>query len=171
MNDSPKRYLPEREFPPYAFLPGRDPHPTRDPRGHSYAPTEDQTAAHSPAEAWRENAHYLYGCDLYNSGYLWEAHESWEDIWHPSKHDEIQATFLQGLIQCAAASLKIPMGQPGGLAKLSEQAIRRLEEVQNTSGPIYMGLDLTAFIPAFRTFASSAPASAEERPRLFLDRP
>ena len=30
------RYLPGRPFPAYAFLPGRDPHPTRDPSGHSY---------------------------------------------------------------------------------------------------------------------------------------
>lgn len=163
------RYLPERSFPPYAFLPGRDPHPTRDPRGHSYAEEEEHGGAHFPESEWRENSEYLFGCDLYNSGYLWEAHEAWENIWHPSKHDEVQANFLQGLIQCSAASLKIPMGQPDGLAKLSEQGTLRLEGVMKRVGPSYMGLDLAQFIAAFRAFASSSPASADERPQIELD--
>ena len=87
MSETPSRYLPERPFPAYAFLPGRDPHPTRDPRGHSYAEPEGEPHTWRPDEEWRENQEYLFGCDLYNAGYLWEAHEAWEDIWHPSKHD------------------------------------------------------------------------------------
>jgi len=169
VKDSPERYLPERPFPPYAFLPGRDPHPTQDPRGHSYAEVEESTGAHHPASKWRENANYLFGCDLYNAGFLWEAHEAWEDIWHPSKHDEVQADFLQGLIQCAAASLKIPMKQPGGLVKLAENGTQRLEGVQRSAGSAYMGLDLALFIEEFRAFASSSPTSADERPPLWLD--
>ena len=31
------RWLPEKSFPPYAYLPGRQPHPVRDPAGHSEA--------------------------------------------------------------------------------------------------------------------------------------
>ena len=169
MSITPARYLPERPFPPYAFLPGRDPHPTRDPRGHSHSEIEGPGGAHTHAEEWQENKDYLFGCALYNAGYLWEAHEAWEDIWHPSKHDEVQANFLQGLIQCSAASLKIPMGQPDGLAKLSEQGTLRLEGVMQSAGPSYMGLDLAQFIAAFRTFASSSPDSADERPQIELD--
>jgi len=169
VNDSPDRYLPERAFPPYAFLPGRDPHPTQDPRGHSYSEVEGSGSAHLPTSEWRENPDYLFGCDLYNAGYLWEAHEAWENIWHPSKHDAVQADFLQGLIQCAAASLKIPMNQPGGLVKLAENGTLRLEGVQSSAGPVYMGLDLGLFIEEFRAFASSSPTSADERPRLRLD--
>jgi len=30
------RWLPEKSFPPYAYLPGTQPHPVRDPTGHSY---------------------------------------------------------------------------------------------------------------------------------------
>ena len=50
---------------------------------------------------------FLYGVDLYNHGYLWEAHEAWEGLWHQAKRDALQAEFLQGLIQCAAAALKV----------------------------------------------------------------
>ena len=30
------RWLPEKSFPPYAYLPSTQPHPVRDPTGHSY---------------------------------------------------------------------------------------------------------------------------------------
>ena len=105
------RYASEKPFPSYAYLPGRDPHPTRDARGHSFG-GEKKRHPYLPAESWRENEEYLFGVDLYNHGYLWEAHEAWENLWHPAKHDAEQAGFLQGLIQCTAASLKIPMEQP-----------------------------------------------------------
>ncbi|MFB3116009.1 MAG: hypothetical protein ACE1ZH_00895 [Gammaproteobacteria bacterium] len=32
---TPSRYT-DRTFPPYRFIPGKAPHPTRDPDGHSY---------------------------------------------------------------------------------------------------------------------------------------
>jgi len=161
------RYAPDRSFPGYAYLPGRDPHPRRDPRGHSRGERSLKAAYLAPSR-WRDNEEYLFGVDLYNHGYLWEAHEAWENLWHLAKHDPDQASFLQGLIQCAAASLKIPMEQPRGLARLSEIGTARLEEVARRAGPRFMGLDLPGFISAFRVFAGSEPASAEERPRISL---
>ena len=163
------RYAPQIEFPPYAFLPGRDPHPTRDPRGHSYSEEPEVPPPHIEPEDWRENEPYLLGVDLYNHGFLWEAHEAWESIWHVAKHDEQHASFIQGLIQCAAASLKIPMQQPAGLAKLSKLGTGRLEAAAKQFGPIYMGVDLHDFTSAMRSFASSSPQSADERPRLELE--
>jgi len=162
------RRLPGRDFPPYAFLPGRDPHPTRDPAGHSYGHEEPAPPPQSPA-LWRECEPYLWGVDLYNHGYLWEAHEAWEGLWHVSKPDRIQALFLQGLIQCAAAWLKIPMGQPRGVERLSELALEKLEQVERAGGSPYMGLDLEGWIPAVRAFAASGATSIEQRPRLVLE--
>lgn len=162
------RYAPNRAFPSYAYLPGRDPHPTRDPRGHSHDPTTAPEPAYLPPASWRSNGEYLYGVDLYNHGFLWEAHEAWESLWHLSKQDPDQAGFLQGLIQCSAASLKIPMQQPNGLSKLAEIGTARLEEIARRAGPRYMGLDVPAFVREFRAFASSSPASAEARPRIVL---
>ena len=167
--DSPARYAPRIEFPPYAFLPGRDPHPTRDPRGHSYSEEPEEPSDYFEAEEWRENEEYLYGVDLYNHGYLWEAHEAWEGLWHQAKHDEVQAQHLQGLIQCTAAALKVPLEQPRGLAKLSQAGLGRLEFVIGERGPTYMGVDLIDFVEAFRSFAGSSPGSADERPRLVLN--
>lgn len=165
---APVRQLPERPFPPYAFLPGRDPHPTRDPRGHSFSDEPEPPAAYYPPERWHENEDYLFGVDLYNHGYLWEAHEAWEGLWHQAKHDRDQAEFLQGLIQCAAAALKVTMEQPRGLERLSEQGLGRLEGVAASASPRYMGLDLRDFVATFRRFAVSGPESADERPIIEL---
>ena len=92
----------------------------------------------------------------------------WEGLWHAAKHDPPQADVLQGLIQCAAACLKIPMGQPRGLAALSKLGTEKLERVAREEGTPYMGLDLDAFAEAIRDFAESEPENNEERPRLAL---
>jgi len=165
---APPRYAPSRAFPPYAYLPGRDPHPQRDPAGHSYGEA-GEPPEYQRAEDWRRNEEYLFGVDLYNHGYLWEAHEAWEGIWHPAKHDSLQADHLQGLIQCAAASLKIPMEQPRGLEKLAANGTGRLERVARETRGRYMGLDLVRFVADFRAFAASTPRSIDERPRIELE--
>ncbi len=162
------RYVPHVAFPPYAFLPGTDPHPMRDPAGHSYTNEPEEPAAYVEPDLWTTNEAYLLGADLYNHGFLWEAHEAWESVWHPSKHDELQADHLQGLIQCAAACLKIPMGQPRGLARLSEAGTARLERVARESGGAYMGVDLFEFLDAVRRFAASTPTDISGRPVLTL---
>jgi hypothetical protein len=164
------RYFPGKAFPPYAFLPGRDPHPTRDPRGHSFGLAEE-TATYLPAARWRENAPYLWGTDLYNHGFLWEAHEAWEGLWHVAKHDRTLALHVQGLIQCAAAWLKIPMLQPQGTLRLAALALEKLEEVAERNRGAYMGLDLTAFTAAVRAFADSRPATLAGYPRIVLAEP
>ena len=164
----PPRFVPERAFPPYAYLPGRDPHPTQHPEGHSYG-AEHAPAGYLDPREWRDNGEYLFGVDLYNHGFLWEAHEAWEGLWHGAKHDAHQARFLQGLIQCAAACLKIPMEQPRGLQRLGELGTEKLERVAREHGPDYMGLDVLGFVRRFRAFAASEPASNEGRPRLELE--
>ena len=162
------RYLPGRALPPYAFLPGRDPHPTRDPAGHSFG-HEDAPPPRVDPTRWRQSEAYLWGTDLYNLGFLWEAHEAWEGLWHVSKPDRIQALFLQGLIQCAAAWLKIGMQQPQGLVRLSDLAQAKLAEVSRASGGVYMGLGLDPFLQAVRAFADSRPSALAGYPVIELD--
>lgn len=161
------RYAPGRPFPPYAFLPGRDPHPVRDPAGHSFG-REGGAPAYAPPERWQLGADYLHGVDLYNHAYFWEAHEAWEGLWHASKRDALQAEFLQGLIQCSAACLKISMEQPSGLVKLAELGTTKLLHVGAIGGPIYMGLAVLDFARAFDAFARSSPASISARPLMIL---
>jgi len=163
-----KRYAPQRTFPPYAFLPGRDPHPNRSPEGHSYTTEEETPPPYMDAEDWQTNEDFLYGVDLYNHGYLWEAHEAWEGVWIVSKHDDSQRELLQGLIQCSAAALKLRLEEPRGFAKLSTAGIARIEQVCAEESMPYLGLDLQEFVTLYREFAESEPDDSEERPRLVL---
>jgi len=137
-------------LPAYRFLPGLTPHPLTDPEGHGggHGP-----ATALPPEDWTENGPYLYGCDLYNRGYWWEAHEAWEALWQVTRLQIArgeagapvvqQHRFLQGLIQAANAQLKLALGRA--------QAVRRLwwkaEAHWRAAGdpPHFMGLDLAGW--------------------------
>jgi hypothetical protein len=100
-----RRLLPTREFPAYAYLPGRHPHPVRDPAGHSF----QVPPVHVVATVGSEE--YYWGADLFNHGYYWEAHEAWEGLWKVAgKGSEIRC-LLKGLILLSAAGVKIREGK------------------------------------------------------------
>jgi len=98
-----------RDFPGYRYIPGRTPHPVRDPDGHSHghipAPLEKFTG-----EDWATCEEYLYGIDLFNHRYWWEAHEALEQCWVAAGRTTATGLFLQGLIQIAVACLKYEQG-------------------------------------------------------------
>ena len=104
----PPRYCPQRALPAYRFVPGLDPHPVIDPAGHSYGKPESSQRPLPPGE-WPRNEEYLYGVDLFNRRYYWEAHEAWESAWRACDRDSAQGQFLQGLILIAAA-LRVTFG-------------------------------------------------------------
>ena len=75
----PHRYT-DRPFPSYRFIPGKAAHPTRDRDGHSYNEPPVRLAPFDPHD-WYACEEYLYGIDLFNHGYWWEAHEALEAVW------------------------------------------------------------------------------------------
>ncbi|MBD3274276.1 MAG: DUF309 domain-containing protein [Candidatus Marinimicrobia bacterium] len=79
-----ERIAAERDFPPYTFVPGLTAHPDRDPGGHSYGKTDSDSKMYSDRN-WQTSDAYKFGFDLFNFGYYWEAHESWEEIWQQLK--------------------------------------------------------------------------------------
>jgi hypothetical protein len=132
----PPRYCPARSLPEHAFIPGRGLKPA----------LAAEEAPYLAAERWRENAAYLWGADLYNCDYAWEAHEAWEAPWRSAKHDATQATFLQGLIQCAAARVKARMNDSAAARRLLDRGLSRLSRVRAQQGDDYMGLDLARYL-------------------------
>jgi len=102
--DHPPRYS-NREFPAYRFVPGKTPHPTRDPQGHSYNRIPEPLPPFDP-QLWSACEEYLYGIDLFNHGYWWEAHEALEAVWVAAGRYTQTGQFVQGLIQIAVAHLK-----------------------------------------------------------------
>ncbi|TIS21466.1 MAG: DUF309 domain-containing protein, partial [Mesorhizobium sp.] len=102
-----RRWLPEKSFPSYAYLPGRQPHPVRDPAGHSY----NSEAMPLAAEASLDSDIFLWGLDLFNHGYYWEAHEAWEGLWQVADRGAPLRTLFKGLILFSAAGVKIREGK------------------------------------------------------------
>jgi hypothetical protein len=50
---------------------------------------------------YEKDRRYKKGLEAFNSGHFYEAHEHWEEVWLETPNPE--KTFLQGLIQVAAA--------------------------------------------------------------------
>jgi predicted metal-dependent hydrolase len=63
----------------------------------------------------------LKGMDEYNDGFFFEAHEIWEDVWYVSPLPA--RTFLQGLIQLAAAFVHLARHEYPGTVRLLGAAI------------------------------------------------
>jgi len=138
--DAP-RHCRER-LPAYRFLPGLSPHPTADPAGHSFG-RQPAVPVLPPPARWADCRPYLYGCDLYNRGFWWEAHEAWEGLWQVSRERAAQHRFLQGLIQAANAQLKLALNRPQAVCRLWDKAEEhfRVADV----GARFMGLDLASW--------------------------
>jgi len=141
------RLAPDLEFPAYRFVSGLHPHPVRDPGGHSHGAPAPEPRAVDPAR-WGACADYLAGIDLFNAGFLWEAHERWEGLWKASS-DPLQRELLQGLVQLAAALIKVHLEERRGARGLAQAALERLRRVRDAAaGERSMGLDCGALVAA-----------------------
>jgi uncharacterized protein len=142
-------------LPPYAYVPGRSPHPRRDPRGHGHGRPEPRPTRVDPA-SWASCEVYLRGVDLYNLGYFWESHEAFEALWR-AHVPEPTASYFQGLIQIAAAELKRLAGSEGAAQALYGRGLARLRGVASP----FLGLDVARFaneVEARRAGARDGPA-------------
>ena len=138
-----RRYVPQWDFPCYAHRLGLTAHPRRDEGGHSYGQAEFCAPAGLRPDNWRASRLYLWGVDLFNNAFWWEAHEAWEALWKCSA--PLVREFLQGLIQIGAACLKAAAGNRVGTERLLDKGRRRLERVCGETG-VFMGVELPAFL-------------------------
>ena len=130
-----------RPFPAYRYVPGRRPHPVRDPAGHSFGAGGDSDPAFDPAR-WHDDPDYLFGIDLYNFAYWWECHEVLERPWTALTRDAPERPLLEGLIQVAAANLKRFQGEASGAERLSARGLAKLRGFE----VITLGIDVPAFV-------------------------
>ena len=70
-----------------------------------------------PQEGWSDHnidndTVFAWGCDLFDAGCFFEAHELWERLWLRAKaeHDVDDEALLHGLIRLAAAGVKLSDG-------------------------------------------------------------
>ena len=128
-------------LPPYRFLPGHN---------------------ERPGEGHVEHRGFLAGVDLYHAGYLWEAHEAGEALWTASEVPR-EREFLQGLIQMAAALIKVHVKQWRGAQRLCARARDRLARATGLEG-----VDAAELLEQFDRCFGGGPESVvwEDAPRL-----
>src|SRR5262249_60957310 len=108
-----RRGAPPAPSPPSRFVPGHAPPPSQ-PGGYA-AGERPAPPPYEPLERWRASRPYLRGLDFFNRGWWWEAHESWESLWHVCEgRDEAQHELPKGLIQPGACGPTREPGSEGG---------------------------------------------------------
>lgn len=144
-----RRYRPDEPLPSYRFVPGgAHPHPTHDDDGHMRG--RAPLATKGSHLAWMVDPAWLYGVDLFNHWYFWEAHEVWEPVWKSLDKASPPGVFVQGLMRCAGALLKVHAGELEGVLAFWGQAEVRLGQVAKAV-PELFGVKTK---PVFKGFAS-----------------
>ncbi|HUE73882.1 MAG TPA: DUF309 domain-containing protein [Pirellulaceae bacterium] len=128
------RLCPDRPLPPYSYVPGKFPHPISDERGHSYGHVEPPCQMPTNDD-WQQCESYLWGFDLFNHGYYWEAHETWEAVWHACGRTGTLADLLKGLIKLAAAGVKAREGSADGVLRHLSRGAELLDGVDRAIEP------------------------------------
>ena len=132
------RYCPHKDLPPYAYVPGRFPHPTKHPDGHSYASPENAVDAEVRATGmastliWYRDERWLWGVDLFNHRFFWESHECWEEQWKSLPTSAPERCVLQAAIMAAASLLQLHLQRDRIAQKSWARAQELLESAPST---------------------------------------
>jgi hypothetical protein len=123
-------------------------------------PDRTFVAGHSPrpAEGWYEAADradwFDYGCDLFDAGCYFEAHELWEQVWLAARKvgNDDDARFVHGLIRLAAGGVK-------WLAQMPQSQHSHLEAARRLllTAPPRRGLTLASLAAAIDAVADRRP--------------
>lgn len=116
--------------------------------------------APKPLSARVARAAFSRGMRQFNSCAFWHAHESWELIWLPAA--EPDKTFLQGIIQVAAAFFHHQKGNHAGMRSLLRRGLAKLEGFPGS----YRQLHLEELRCALRRWLE-ADSRAEPLPRAY----
>lgn len=119
--------------------------------GHSTRPVDGWWLV-APPTAW-----FDWGCDLFNAGCYFEAHELWELCWRDAqrRHDVDDERVLHGLIRLAAAGVKLLANKPEACARHVDGAVALLSTVESS-----------ARVSTSSWQAAAAALRAGERPEL-----
>jgi hypothetical protein len=143
------RYLPDRDFPPYIFIPGQNPHPKKEGGhmqglGDPVVPLIDETRP--------ELSHALrYALDLYNYGYFWESHVYFEALWNAHGRQGAVSDFLKAMIKLGAAGVKFYIHQDVSAQGHKSRAIELLKTVLDREGEVFLGFEIKQLIDGIRT--------------------
>src|SRR5262249_36609101 len=92
-----------------------------------------------------EHRIYLEGIRLFNDGQFFEAHDTWEEIWHRVQ-DRRRERFYRGLIQAAVTLELLRRGRAIGVRQVFVSSSELLEGLP----PVFMGLTTAEFLKRLR---------------------
>jgi hypothetical protein len=98
------------------------------------------------------------GLRCFHSGAFFEAHEHWESVWLAAREPE--RTFLQGLIQVAAAFHHFQCGNCAGTISLLRSGLRRLDGYPET----FAGIALVPLRAAIRQWLEALETVPQSSP-------
>lgn len=100
------------------------------------------------------------GIDQFNRGEFFESHESWEVVWLPAP--EPDKTFLQGIIQVAAALHHYHRGNRAGARSLLRRGLRKIETFPDD----YRSLRLEEIRVACRQWHMFLDGKSQQKPEV-----
>jgi hypothetical protein len=92
----------------------------------------------------------LYGIDLFNHGFWWEAHEALEAVWVAAGRRTETGLFIQGLIQIAVAHLKWFQGFHGPATRMASAGLDKMRRING----IYLGVEVGSFRSSVESYFS-----------------
>lgn len=118
----------------------------------------------SNLRAWTEldetqQALFIEGCNLFDEGEFWHAHESWEDLWKSLKPLEVptETNAVQGIIQCAALLYNYERQKIRGVVNMATKLLARLSGVEHGIWGVDVAGLRVALIPFIRDAAADEP--------------
>ena len=118
----------------------------------------DAPQDHPSTRAAKDRHAFRRGIEQFNAGRFFDAHENWEEVWLRSPEPE--KTFLQGIIQIAAAFHHYSRGNARGAQSLLQAGLGRLARFPD----VYCGIALGALRAAVQEWATALAGGRDPRP-------
>ena len=102
---------------------------------------------------------FIEGCNLFNDGKFWHAHEAWEDLWKSLKPlgKRVETDAVQGIIQIAALLYNYEREKIRGVVNMASKLLVRLSGVEHGIWGVDVSKLRTSLIPFIRDAASDEP--------------
>jgi uncharacterized protein len=112
----------------------------------------DRFPTNPPRRARQQYDAFRRGVEQFNTGRFFDAHETWEEVWLRSPEPE--KTFLQGIIQIAAAFHHFSRGNARGTQNLLRAGLARLARFPDA----HRGIELATLRAQVGTWAAALAA-------------
>ena len=102
---------------------------------------------------------FIEGCELFDEGKFWHAHESWEDLWKSLKPLEkpIETDAVQGIIQIAALLYNYERKKIRGVVNMASKLRIRLSGIEHGIWGVDVADLRVSLIPFIRDASETIP--------------